>query len=345
MLMSDQQGQSRQSSPVRNRLSTKVARSPQTHRAVLDEQHVRQTETRSPCRAAPSSSADSSSESDVIAVHRRRKRGFVDVSSSDDDFPPLHRDLSSDDASPPLHRDLSSDDTPPTPKRPARNSRRCGDSRSTTASGRGRQKLQSKGPRIERLARKSTKSKEIFGFLSSAEAEAVVPTAFAMTSNWSAFGSCPRAGLEDVARVVNGGKGEARTRDVDDRDETTREGRDRDETKIRRASAVAKPAEAQIPNRQASDSSGRLRIANPATRGKKAARREHAMGRAPQPLVPLASADPARAQPAAVTITVLEPEEERGGLPGFSRANGGAWGLTGRTGHEGDTAPSTRIRE
>ncbi|UNI22295.1 hypothetical protein JDV02_008195 [Purpureocillium takamizusanense] len=70
------------------------------------------------------------------------------------------------------------------------------------------------------------------------------------------------------------------------------------------------------------------RILNPATRGKKAARREDAAGHAPQSLVPLEPPAAISVRPRAIRAAVVDAgSETRKGadMPGFSKANGGAW--------------------
>ncbi|OAQ60830.1 hypothetical protein VFPFJ_11485 [Purpureocillium lilacinum] len=75
------------------------------------------------------------------------------------------------------------------------------------------------------------------------------------------------------------------------------------------------------------------RIANPATRGRKAARKEDAAGQAPQTLVPLEPPAVISVRPRAVKVVVdAGPETKKdagaaggAGMPGFSKANGGAW--------------------
>jgi len=75
------------------------------------------------------------------------------------------------------------------------------------------------------------------------------------------------------------------------------------------------------------------RIANPATRGRKAARKEDAAGQAPQTLVPLEPPAVILVRPRAVKVVADAPPETKkdaggtggAGMPGFSKANGGAW--------------------
>ncbi|KAJ6442332.1 FAD dependent oxidoreductase [Purpureocillium lavendulum] len=83
----------------------------------------------------------------------------------------------------------------------------------------------------------------------------------------------------------------------------------------------------------------KARIANPATRGKKAARKEDAAGQAPQSLVPLEPPAIISVRPRVMTRTAANTSTEAeakkigggggggggGGMPGFSKANGGAW--------------------
>ncbi|KAF4589110.1 Protein ZGRF1 [Ophiocordyceps camponoti-floridani] len=140
------------------------------------------------------------------------------------------------------------DDAPPTPKRPRRDVRRVPDD------GTERPRRQKQGPRIERLARKSTRSKEIFGFLSSsspaeAEAEATIP---------------PNRSALRIGQTLNPNRRPPlRSRTTD--------------------SANNHPDKQQPtpPTRQTSDPGSKPMVVNPATRGKKAARREDAMGQTP----------------------------------------------------------------
>lgn len=70
------------------------------------------------------------------------------------------------------------------------------------------------------------------------------------------------------------------------------------------------------------DTGPKHKISNPATRGRKAATKQHAAGQAPQSLVPMEPAAPVRVARAAP----VEPKKKQdGNLPGFSAANGGAW--------------------
>ncbi|EQK97522.1 hypothetical protein OCS_06765 [Ophiocordyceps sinensis CO18] len=87
------------------------------------------------------------------------------------------------------------------------------------------------------------------------------------------------------------------------------------------ASPGREAAQGQGPNRNPdADNGPRPRMSNPATRGKKATRKEDAAGHPLQNLVPMEPA-PARAAPA----PTVEPKRPESVLPGFSRANGGAW--------------------
>ena len=62
-------------------------------------------------------------------------------------------------------------------------------------------------------------------------------------------------------------------------------------------------------------------IINPASRGRKAARKEDAAGQPPQAIVPFEAPQPVRPTKAKAT----EPNKADQTLPGFASANGGAW--------------------
>lgn len=144
------------------------------------------------------------------------------------------------------------------------------------------------GPRISRISR-SAKSKEIFGF-KLPDDDHVVPTSWA-----TAIG---RIGWDDATGA--GGSGGKNAQD----EQTTQQ-----------------PASAT--NKAAGDEgagSSTTRLANPATRGRKAASEADAAGRIPESFVSfdpiLAPTKPAEPKPA---------PKEPASLPGFSKANGGAW--------------------
>ncbi|KJZ74321.1 hypothetical protein HIM_06327 [Hirsutella minnesotensis 3608] len=80
--------------------------------------------------------------------------------------------------------------------------------------------------------------------------------------------------------------------------------------------------ESSVSNSDA-DGSAKPRIANPATRGKKAARKEDAAGQPIQAVV-LEPPIPLRA-PRAEPVSKPQQRKESSGLAGFSRANGGTW--------------------
>ncbi|KAF5003339.1 hypothetical protein FDECE_10106 [Fusarium decemcellulare] len=161
----------------------------------------------------------------------------------------------------------------------------------------------SNGPRITKMSRRSVKSREIIGF--------VVPTDDFPAA---AFASMSTNQLNPAEVEKTGGAAEV-----------TR----KSHTEGAQYQSVAQP-EAQ---RTVSDESqGRQppRLINPATRGKKAARREDAAGQPPQTLIQLEPAVPSRiAPPAAPAAPVKRAPSVNDGaqsaLPGFTRANGGAW--------------------
>lgn len=173
-------------------------------------------------------------------------------------------------------------------------------------------KTPSAGPRIARMARKSVKCKEIFGF-KPPDSDCVVPNELA-----TAIG---RVRLEQVARATA-------VREVPQAQEKeTRKG----ETSQQQPSSGTNTNKGKDQDR----SDGLLRrIANPATRGKKAAKEADAAGLVPQVIVPF---DPVPARitvgpalvpasvPAQVQTTARPPTSNDSKLPGFSKANGGAW--------------------
>ncbi|KEY65347.1 hypothetical protein S7711_01858 [Stachybotrys chartarum IBT 7711] len=67
------------------------------------------------------------------------------------------------------------------------------------------------------------------------------------------------------------------------------------------------------------------RIANPATRGKKAATKEHAAGQVPQVMVPMEPAATRRSIAVSAPALTKKASGTAVDLPGFGRANGGAW--------------------
>jgi hypothetical protein len=67
------------------------------------------------------------------------------------------------------------------------------------------------------------------------------------------------------------------------------------------------------------------RIANPATRGKKAATKEHAAGQVPQVMVPMEPAATRRSIAVSALALTKKPSGTAVDLPGFGKVNGGAW--------------------
>ncbi|KAG5978706.1 hypothetical protein E4U55_006035 [Claviceps digitariae] len=212
------------------------------------------------------------------------------------------------------------------------------------------------GPHIKRLARKSVKSKEIFGFVPSFETGQMTPHPFSMTaSRIGVVGRPPTAphrppgisltikpGLrchdrgaidgqdaEKVEQHISGGQ--------PDHDAIAAErvpnGMDDIATATRPAPAATAAALEQDVNGLPASKENvpddrpvpRAKIANPATRGKKAARKTDAAGQAPQHLVPFEPPQPVRPVPKARPSGPSVSTGRGATLPGFSTAKGGAW--------------------
>ncbi|KAG6000398.1 hypothetical protein E4U43_001609 [Claviceps pusilla] len=218
------------------------------------------------------------------------------------------------------------------------------------------------GPRIKRLARKSVKSKEIFGFIPSLETGQTAPSPFAMTATRIGVvgrpptaltrlpgisltikppGLCGRdSGSNDkhadtVQEPISGGQhGQdevAAERGPDDVDAVAMAARPVAAAASASASALDQaPAGLLASTENVVSNRGlppRAKIANPATRGKKAARKTDAAGQAPQHVVPFEPPQPVRPVPKAKPPGPSGPSAARDApsLPGFSTAKGGAW--------------------
>ncbi|SPJ79865.1 uncharacterized protein FTOL_08256 [Fusarium torulosum] len=157
----------------------------------------------------------------------------------------------------------------------------------------------SSGPRITKMSRKSVKSREILGFVMPPED---FPTAgFNVAHNDPTEAKKPIDNSSTVERPSEG---------------------------VENAQSMAhEPETVQPPtNENKSQTKQPARIVNPATRGRKAARKQDAAGLPPQPLVQLAPTTDSRvvlATPFKTTTPAAAiPQSE---LPGFCKANGGAW--------------------
>ncbi|KAM5368323.1 hypothetical protein ACJZ2D_009591 [Fusarium nematophilum] len=164
------------------------------------------------------------------------------------------------------------------------------------------------GPRITRMARKNVKSKEIIGFIT--PTDDFHPTGFT-TMSIGHFGhtEVEKKGKDNVTHKshVDGPQdppiqSTTSNKSVAQSDETQR--------------GVSDKSQARQPSR----------LTNPATRGKKAARKQDAAGLPPQTMVQLDPAIPSRIAPVAqAKRTPSGNNGARPSLPGFTRANGGAW--------------------
>ncbi|KAF4508860.1 hypothetical protein G6O67_005191 [Ophiocordyceps sinensis] len=218
-------------------------------------------------------------------------------------------------------------------------------------------------PRITKMARKSVRSREIIGYIPPVEDD-MVPALFAASARRNALWANPVlsvgstcASAPPAVIAERGGEAKARPRGNPDANVeaaampaiaplkkpvgtmTPEEAPPKEPTKASMPAAeppkelagvtMAEPAspgreaaQGQGPNRNPdADNGPRPRMSNPATRGKKATRKEDAAGHPLQNLVPMEPAAPARAAPA----PTVEPKRPESVLPGFSRANGGAW--------------------
>lgn len=154
-------------------------------------------------------------------------------------------------------------------------------------------------PRITRMARKSVKSREIIGFVAPSH-EYVFADAFSTGSNLS---------------------GENSHRVSDQTDATSKLPIDEQNAQAQaKGSMKAVPPIKNVPSIDQSDSKSRPKLSNPATKGRKAARKEDAAGQPPRTIVQFEMLAPQRTR----AITAVAPGNETL-LPGFVRANGGAW--------------------
>ncbi|KAG5941411.1 hypothetical protein E4U59_001784 [Claviceps monticola] len=198
---------------------------------------------------------------------------------------------------------------------------------------------------IKKLPRKGIKSKEIFGFVPPPETGGTAPSAFSITtlSRIGVVGRPPTAlnrppgislTMKPGLRSQNGSAPGCDKQSADQIDQPS-EGQPGDDIATERipdgghdTAMAARPVPDQpapcIPSSERDTAqndglSARAKMANPATRGKKAARKTDAAGQAPQYVVPFEPPQPVRPAP--------KPKlpEPNGALPGFSTAKGGAW--------------------
>ncbi|KAF7551428.1 hypothetical protein G7Z17_g5006 [Cylindrodendrum hubeiense] len=163
----------------------------------------------------------------------------------------------------------------------------------------------SSAPRITKMARKSVKSREIIGFV----AQCDEPT---MMARPVAAPTLVTNSIIGHPTVGNIGGGEAESQSHTD---ATPKPPPVQPDSIAR---VAQPRSTGPDDK--SEAKPTPRLCNPATRGKKAAQREDAAGHLPQTMIQLDPVLPAR-----VGAPKPAPSAKSSGLPGFSKANGGAW--------------------
>ncbi|KAM0288923.1 hypothetical protein ACHAO9_006704 [Fusarium lateritium] len=165
----------------------------------------------------------------------------------------------------------------------------------------------SSGPRITKMSRKSVKSREIIGFVMPPDdfptagfnTGHVDPTEAKKPSNNSSTVERPSEGVESASTDLGNAQSMAR-----------------------------EPEAAQPPTiENKSQTKQPARIVNPATRGRKAARKQDAAGLPPQPLVQLAPTTDSRVVLATTPLKTTTPvsDKPQSDLPGFCKANGGAW--------------------
>ncbi|KAG6003942.1 hypothetical protein E4U21_001568 [Claviceps maximensis] len=199
------------------------------------------------------------------------------------------------------------------------------------------------GPHIKRLARKSVKSKEIFGFIPSLGVDGSATSfPFAMTaSRVGVVGRPPSApnrppGIcltikPGLLRHDDGGTGRLGGADEVEGQAVSSEKRGCEDVAAERVPHESDGANGLLVSKDSVPNDvpvPRAKIANPATRGKKAARKTDAAGQAPQHVVPFEPPQPVRPVPRAKPSEPLRPpgSNARGvSLPGFSTAKGGAW--------------------
>ncbi|KAG6050283.1 hypothetical protein E4U17_006533 [Claviceps sp. LM77 group G4] len=210
-------------------------------------------------------------------------------------------------------------------------------------------------PSIKKLPRKGIKSKEIFGFVPPSETGGTAPSAFSITTlsrigvvgrpptalnrppaisltikpgRRSQDGSAPGCDKQSADQKIDQpSEGQTPISDAQPGDNIAAEripdgGHD---TAMAARPVPDQPAPCIPPSKndtaQIDGVLARATIANPATRGRKAARKTDAAGQAPQYVVPFEPPQPVRPVPKP-KLPQLEPN---GALPGFSTAKGGAW--------------------
>lgn len=210
------------------------------------------------------------------------------------------------------------------------------------------------GPRLSRLARKSVKSKEIIGYVPLFGTGKPKPSPFAMVGSRTGTIGMPQPvpvrlpgiKLSRVAERVHekpplavdappDAEAEAGAKRSASHSHATLPRPKLAEVSPEVASPEARSRNTASPEETMSDpaadqgsgeSTGfavasESKIANPATRGRKAARKQDAAGQAPQTVVPFEPPQPVRAHPKSAPV---RPKADAN-LPGFSKANGGPW--------------------
>ncbi|QPG93549.1 hypothetical protein C2857_000646 [Epichloe festucae Fl1] len=201
------------------------------------------------------------------------------------------------------------------------------------------------GPRIKRLARKSVKSKEIFGFAPFLGIDAMMPAPFAMSASRIGTVGRPPTAPDRPPGISLTMKPRLRRRDGSAADEKSVDEVERPISGGQRGDEMAaelaphelhRATTARLsPREQRTDSlptpievvqndglAPRAKIVNPATRGRKAARKADAAGQVPRHIVSFEPPQPVRLLP---KPKPTEPTRRDANLPGFSTASGGAW--------------------
>ncbi|KAK2591473.1 hypothetical protein QQS21_010849 [Conoideocrella luteorostrata] len=245
------------------------------------------------------------------------------------------------------------------PRKRSRRMRAEKDSEPLTA----RPSTELRGPQIKRMARKSVKSKEIFGFVPAFGGGELAPAPFAMALNRiGTVGRPPSVPtrppgitltIKSDPMILPGSEKQvansAETQNVGTQSkqpprETIVQGESEanmtkpketpntfelQDTTIKQSIAAEpapkQPASYKLPLKKDMENSGNAlkpKVVNPATRGKKAARKEDAAGQELKTIVPFETPQPVRAP---LKPKVTESTAKAVDMPGFSTAKGGAW--------------------
>ncbi|GAO13596.1 hypothetical protein UVI_02015310 [Ustilaginoidea virens] len=217
------------------------------------------------------------------------------------------------------------------------------------------------GPRIQRMARKGVRCKEVFGFVPVGEEQTFsAPFATAAASRIGVIGRPPSAphrppGISLMIKPQAIKRPEIQATKAETSSTPSPEAADDVAPRQDERSASAEPGDKQpcravltepsnhlVPEPEPEQSAAnpqpqpppppqlaseeieptrKRKIANPATRGRKAARKQDAAGQAPQNVVPFEASLPGRVP---LSARLANPKVAPS-LPGFSRASGGAW--------------------